>query len=48
MIAYAQVFGLPELVSEDFEHERFYGNVRVINPFLPAETIHEPLARYGG
>lgn len=32
--AYAEHYGLPEIVSEDFEHGRLYGGVRVRNPFL--------------
>ncbi|HKM90373.1 MAG TPA: PIN domain-containing protein [Candidatus Acidoferrales bacterium] len=32
--AYADRYGLPEILSEDFEHGRMYGSVRVINPFL--------------
>ncbi len=32
--AYAEHYGLSELLSEDFEHERLYGTVRVVNPFL--------------
>jgi predicted nucleic acid-binding protein len=32
--AYAEHYGLPEIISEDFEHGRLYGNVRVRNPFL--------------
>lgn len=32
--AYAEYYGLPELYSEDFQHERLYGTVRAINPFL--------------
>lgn len=31
--AYAEHYGLAELVSEDFEHDRLYGAVRVVNPF---------------
>jgi predicted nucleic acid-binding protein len=31
--AYAEHFGLPEIISEDFEHGRLYGSVRVRNPF---------------
>lgn len=31
--AYAEVHGIPELRSEDFEHGRIYGSVRVVNPF---------------
>ena len=27
-------FGLAELWSEDFQHDRLYGTVRVINPLL--------------
>jgi predicted nucleic acid-binding protein len=32
--AYAEEYGLGELVSEDFQHDRLYGTVRVVNPFL--------------
>jgi predicted nucleic acid-binding protein len=32
--AYAEHFGLTELLSEDFQHDRFYGSVRAVNPFL--------------
>jgi predicted nucleic acid-binding protein len=31
--AYAETFGLDELWSEDFQHGRLYGTVRVVNPF---------------
>jgi predicted nucleic acid-binding protein len=31
--AYAEEYGLDELVSEDFQHDRLYGTVRAINPF---------------
>lgn len=31
--AYAEHYGLEEIVSEDFEHGRLYGSVRVRNPF---------------
>jgi predicted nucleic acid-binding protein len=31
--AYAEHYGLEELVSEDFEHGRLYGSVRIRNPF---------------
>jgi predicted nucleic acid-binding protein len=34
MWAYAEYYGLTELISEDFEHGRMYGSVRVVNPFL--------------
>jgi predicted nucleic acid-binding protein len=32
--AYAEIHGLAELLSEDFQHDRLYGTVRAINPFL--------------
>jgi predicted nucleic acid-binding protein len=32
--AYAEQFGLDEIVSEDFEHGRLYGSVKVHNPFI--------------
>jgi predicted nucleic acid-binding protein len=32
--AYAERFGLAELVSEDFQHGRLYGTVEAVNPFL--------------
>jgi len=31
--AYAEHYGLEEIVSEDFEHGRLYGSVRMRNPF---------------
>jgi predicted nucleic acid-binding protein len=31
--AYAEHYGLPELLSEDFQHDRIYGTVRAVNPF---------------
>ena len=34
MWAYAEHYGLTELLSEDFEHGRLYGTVRAVNPFL--------------
>ena len=33
MWAYAEYYGLSELYSEDFQHGRLYGSVRVTNPF---------------
>ena len=33
MWAYAEYYGLGELYSEDFEHNRMYGTVRAVNPF---------------
>jgi predicted nucleic acid-binding protein len=34
--ACAEVNGLYELLSEDFQHGRHYGSVRAVNPFLVA------------
>jgi len=31
--AYAEHYGLTELLSEDFEHGRRYGTVKIVNPF---------------
>jgi len=36
--AYAEVHGIPELLSEDFEHGRMFGTVMVRNPFLEASA----------
>ncbi len=33
MWAYAEHYGLHELRSEDFQHERMYGSVRAVDPF---------------
>jgi hypothetical protein len=35
--AYAEHYGLAEILSEDFEHGRRYGTVRVRNPFVDLE-----------
>jgi predicted nucleic acid-binding protein len=32
--AYAEHYGLEQLLSEDFQHDRMYGSVRIVNPFL--------------
>ena len=32
--AYAEHYGLDVLYSEDFQHDRVYGTVRVVNPFV--------------
>ncbi len=32
--AYAEHYGMSPLYSEDFQHGRLYGTVRVINPFV--------------
>lgn len=34
--AYAEHYGLAEILSEDFQHDRLYGTVRAVNPFLAA------------
>jgi predicted nucleic acid-binding protein len=31
--SYAEYYGLDTILSEDFEHERRYGSVRIVNPF---------------
>ena len=31
--AYAEYYGLPEIVTADLPHDRLYGTVRVVNPF---------------
>jgi len=35
--AYAEHYGLQQLISEDFQHDRLDGSVRTSNPFLPTE-----------
>jgi predicted nucleic acid-binding protein len=41
--AYAEVHGLDVLLSEDFEHRRWYGSVQTIDPFQEdAPTLHQP------
>ena len=44
--AYAEVYGVPEIISEDFEHGRHYGSVRTVNPFLAADGVRELPALY--
>ena len=39
--AYAEVYGIEEILSEDFTHGRHYGSVRAVNPFLGADGVHE-------
>ena len=31
--AYAEHYGLPELFTEDLQHDRLFGSVRIVNPF---------------
>ncbi len=41
--AYAERFGIPELISEDFQHGRLYGTVEAVNPFLAASgSVSDP------
>lgn len=32
--SYAEHYGLTEILTEDLQHDRLYGTVRVVNPFL--------------
>jgi len=32
--AYGEYYGLAEILTEDLQHDRFYGTVRVVNPFV--------------
>jgi predicted nucleic acid-binding protein len=32
--SYAEHYGLAEILTEDLQHERLYGSVRVVNPFI--------------
>jgi len=34
--SYAEYYGLSEILTEDFQHDRLYGTVRVVNPFIGA------------
>jgi predicted nucleic acid-binding protein len=36
--SYAEHYGLDEILSEDMQHDRLYGSVRVVNPFLDVDT----------
>jgi predicted nucleic acid-binding protein len=40
----AEVHGVDELLSEDFQHGRHYGRIRVVDPFLDAEGFGRILA----
>jgi predicted nucleic acid-binding protein len=44
--ACAEVNGVAEILSEDFEHGRHYGTVRVVNPFLAADGVQDLPALY--
>jgi hypothetical protein len=39
--AYAEVYDVDEILSEDFTHGRHYGTVREVNPFMNADGLHE-------
>lgn len=42
MWAYAATNGIDEIITEDFEHGRYYGDVRAFDPFLQAQGgVHE-------
>jgi len=41
--AYAECFGISEIVSEDFEHGRHIGRVRIFDPFVAASGQVEEL-----
>jgi predicted nucleic acid-binding protein len=32
--SYAEHYGLSEILTEDLQHDRLYGTVRIVNPFL--------------
>jgi predicted nucleic acid-binding protein len=42
MWAYAERFGIGELLSEDFQHSRLYGTVQVTNPFAAPQSPPPP------
>lgn len=44
--AVAEVHGLEEILSEDFQHGRHYGRVRVVNPFLQGTGVQALPALY--
>jgi len=37
--SYAEHYGLDEILSEDMQHDRLYGSVRVVNPFLDVDAL---------
>lgn len=46
--AFAETNGIPEILSEDFEHGRHYGHVRIVDPFKLAEgKVQQLPALYG-
>ena len=47
LLAYAQVNDASEILSEDFQHGRHYGRVRVVDPFLTGVQELPPLYESG-
>lgn len=43
--AYAEYYGIPSIASEGFRHDRFYGPVRALNPFVESPWISDGLQR---
>jgi predicted nucleic acid-binding protein len=37
--AYAEHYGLSEILTEDLQHDRLYGSVRAVNPFLDEDPV---------
>ena len=35
--SYAEYYGVEEIVTEDLQHDRLYGTVRAVNPFISLE-----------
>jgi predicted nucleic acid-binding protein len=42
LLSYAESYGVPEVLSEDFQHGRSYGRVRVVNPFIELIEPEDP------
>ena len=43
--SYAEHYGLAEIFSEDLQHDRLYGTLRVVNPFVelwPGMRFQQP------
>ncbi|MGH9773229.1 MAG: PIN domain-containing protein [Candidatus Acidiferrales bacterium] len=38
--SHAEYYGLSEILTEDLQHGRLYGTVRVVNPFVPLRRAH--------
>ena len=37
--AYAEHYGLSEILTENLQHDRLYGSVRAVNPFLDERSV---------